>query len=243
MLIRSFKVHNGALEVLEESTIQVGRKLVHRTKFSIGGKDGEFSRVINSLQEEWELAYGDVYCNNYGDSDIPFSEKDLNAMYKIANRFGLKSFPYWVEDNSVGTIDIESIDSIPVDSYTNLIQIAISFMNKYKSGVVEVRGEEIWFNGNLFVDNTVYSMIYPPAPVVVKSDRGNLRLYSRPREEASKIVYIFPERNVIVFGKDSRELVIKRIGIEGYKKAQLVNAFKSSYTDALGSYILESVEF
>lgn len=243
MLIRSFKVNNGSLEVLEESTVQEGRKLIHRTKFSCDGKDGEFSKVINSLQEEWELTYGDIYCSSSRDSDIPFSEGNLNAMYKIANRFGLKSVPYWVEDNSVGTINIESIDSIPVDSYTNLIQIAIRFMNKYRSGVVEVRGVEIWFNGNLFVDNTVYSMIYPPAPEVQKSDRGDLRLYSIPREEASKIVYIFPERNIIVFGKDARELVIKKAGIDGYKKAQLVNAFKESYTDVLGSYIPESVKF
>ena len=243
MLIRSFKVNNGELEVLEESTIQEGRKLIHRTKFSCDGKDGEFSKVINSLQEEWELAYEGIYCSSSRDSDIPFSERNLNAMYKIANRFGLKSVPYWVEDNSVGIIDIESIDSIPVDSYTNLIQIAISFMNKYRSGVVEVRGVEIWFNGNLFVDNTVYSMIYPPAPEVQKSDRGDLRLYSIPREEASKIVYIFPERNIIVFGKDARELVIKKVGIDGYKKAQLINAFKESYTDALGSYIPEDIKF
>lgn len=60
-------------------------------------------------------------------------------MYKIANRFGLKSVSYWVEDNSVGTIDIESIDSIPVDSYTNLIRIAIRFMDKYERGIVEVK--------------------------------------------------------------------------------------------------------
>lgn len=33
MLIRSFKVNNGELEVLEESTVQEGRKLIHRTKF------------------------------------------------------------------------------------------------------------------------------------------------------------------------------------------------------------------
>lgn len=49
MLLRSFKVNNGALEVLEESTVQERRKLIHRTKFSCDGKDGEFSRVINSL--------------------------------------------------------------------------------------------------------------------------------------------------------------------------------------------------
>lgn len=243
MLLRSFKVNNGALEVLEESTVQERRKLIHRTKFSCDGKDGEFSRVINSLQEEWELTYGNIYCSSRGDNDIPFSEKDLNAMYKIANRFGLKSVPYWVEDNSVGTIDIESIDSIPVDSYTNLIRIAIRFMDKYERGIVEVKGEDIWFSGNLFVDNTVYSMIYPPAPEVMESDRDNFMLYRKPRAENDNIVYIFPERNVIIFGKDARELIIKRIGIEGYKKAQLVNAFKSSYTDVLGSYIPESVKF
>ena len=202
-----------------------------------------FSRVINSLQEEWELTYGNIYCSSRGDNDIPFSEKDLNAMYKIANRFGLKSVPYWVEDNSVGTIDIESIDSIPVDSYTNLIRIAIRFMDKYERGIVEVKGEDIWFSGNLFVDNTVYSMIYPPAPEVMESDRDNFMLYRKPRAENDNIVYIFPESNVIIFGKDARELIIKRIGIEGYKKAQLVNAFKSSYTDAQGSYIPDDIKF
>lgn len=142
-------------------------------------------------------------------------------MYKIANRFGLKSVPYWVEDNSVGTIDIESIDSIPVDSYTNLIRIAIRFMDKYERGIVEVKGEDIWFSGNLFVDNTVYSMIYPPAPEITRSDRDNFRLYGKPRVENDNIVYIFPERNVIVFGKDARELVIKRIGIEDTRKHSL----------------------
>ena len=64
MLLRSFKVNNGALEVLEESTVQERRKLIHRTKFSCDGKDGEFSRVINSLQEEWELTYGNIYCSS-----------------------------------------------------------------------------------------------------------------------------------------------------------------------------------
>lgn len=155
----------------------------------------------------------------------------------------MKSVSYWVEDNSVGTIDIESIDSIPVDSYTNLIRIAIRFMDKYERGIVEVKGEDIWFSGNLFVDNTVYSMIYPPAPEIARSDRDNFRLYGKPRVENDNIVYIFPERNIIVFGKDARELVIKRIGIEGYKKAQLVNAFKSSYTDVAGSYIPENIKF
>lgn len=82
MLLRHFKVNNGALEILEETTVQEGRKLIHKTKFNCDGKDGEFSRVINSLQEEWELTYGNIYCSSRGDSDIPFSEKDLNAMYK-----------------------------------------------------------------------------------------------------------------------------------------------------------------
>lgn len=166
MLLRHFKVNNGALEILEETTVQEGRKFIRKTKFSVDGKEGEFSVVINSLQEEWELMYGDIYCSSSRDSDIPFSEKHLNTIYKIANRFGLKSVPYWTKDDKVATIDIESIDSIPVDSYTNLIQIAIKFMNKYKSGIVEVRGVEIWFNGNLFVDNTVYSIIYPPVPEI-----------------------------------------------------------------------------
>ena len=38
MLLRSFKVNNGELEVLEESTIQEGRKLMHKTKFSVDGR-------------------------------------------------------------------------------------------------------------------------------------------------------------------------------------------------------------
>ena len=85
MLLRHFKVNNGALEILEETTVQEGRKFIRKTKFSVDGKEGEFSVVINSLQEEWELTYGDIYCSSRGDNDIPFSEKDLNAMYKIAN--------------------------------------------------------------------------------------------------------------------------------------------------------------
>ena len=60
MLLRSFKVNNGELEVLEESTSQDGRKLIHKTKFSVDGKEGEFSAVMNSLFGEWELVYGDV---------------------------------------------------------------------------------------------------------------------------------------------------------------------------------------
>lgn len=40
MLLRSFKVNNGELEVLEESTTQEGRKLIHKTKFSVDGKEG-----------------------------------------------------------------------------------------------------------------------------------------------------------------------------------------------------------
>lgn len=83
--------------------------------------------------------YGDIYCSSSGYSDIPFSEKNLNAIYKIADRFGLKSVPYWTNDDKVAAIDIESIDSIPVDPYTNLIQIAIRFMDKYKRGIVEVK--------------------------------------------------------------------------------------------------------
>lgn len=49
MLLRQFKVNNGELEVLEESTSQDGRKLIHKTKFSVDGKEGEFSAVMNSL--------------------------------------------------------------------------------------------------------------------------------------------------------------------------------------------------
>ena len=56
-------------------------------------------------------------------------------------------------------------------------------------------------------------------------------------------VYIFPDINVIVFGKDARELIIKRIGIDGYKRAKLVDAFKQSYIDAHGSYIPEDIKF
>lgn len=140
-------------------------------------------------------------------------------MYKVANRFGLKSVPYWVEDNSVATIDIESIDSIPVDSYTNLIQIAISFMKKYDSGVVEIKGRDIYFNGNFFNDSSVYSKVYPPHPDISESYLGGCILYKEPKEGIDP-VYIFPDINVIVFGKDARELIIKRIGIDGYKKSE-----------------------
>lgn len=45
MLIRSFKVNKGALEILEESTIQEGRKLIHKTKFSCDGKDGNSQKL------------------------------------------------------------------------------------------------------------------------------------------------------------------------------------------------------
>lgn len=86
-------------------------------------------------------------------------------------------------------------------------------------------------------------MIYPPAPEIARSDRNNFRLYGKPHVENDTIVYIFPERNVIVFGKEVRELIIKRIGIEGYKKAQLTNAFGSGYTDVAGSYIPENIKF
>ena len=243
ILLRHFKVSNGALEVLEEITVQEGRKFIHKTKFLVEGKEGEFSVVTNSLQGEWELTYGDIYCDSCGYSDIPFSERDLNAIYKIANRFGLKNVCYKVEDDGVTRVDLETIDSIPVDSYTNLIRIAIRFMEKYERGVVEVKGTDIYFNGDRFIDSQVYSMIYPPAPEVTSSDRDHFMLYRRPKEEASKIVYIFPERNIIVFGKDARELIIKRIGIEGYKKAQLTNAFESGYTDVAGSYLPEDIKF
>lgn len=49
MLLRHFKVNNGALEILEETTVQDGRKFIRKTKFSVDGKEGEFSVVINSL--------------------------------------------------------------------------------------------------------------------------------------------------------------------------------------------------
>lgn len=82
MLLRPFKVNNGALEVLEESITQEGRKLINKTKFSVDGKEGEFSAVMNSLCGEWELVYGDVYCSSNHEMDIPFTEEDLNAIYK-----------------------------------------------------------------------------------------------------------------------------------------------------------------
>ena len=40
MLLRSFKVNNGELEVLEESTIQEGRKLIHKTNFQLTERKG-----------------------------------------------------------------------------------------------------------------------------------------------------------------------------------------------------------
>lgn len=76
MLFRLFKVNNGALEVLEESTVQERRKLIHRTKFSCDGKDGEFSRVINSLQEEWSL-HMEIYTAAVAETMIFLSRKRI----------------------------------------------------------------------------------------------------------------------------------------------------------------------
>lgn len=242
MLLRLFKVNNGELKVLEESTIQEGRKLIHKTKFSVDGKDGEFSTVLNSLCGEWELVYGDVYCSSSYEMDIPFTEEDLNAIYKICNRFGIRSVPYKTADDKVLSITVESIDYIPADSYTNLIPIAIKFMNKYDRGIVEVKGRDIYFNGNISNDSSVYSKVYPPHPDISESYSGGYTFYKEPREDIDP-VYIFPERNVIIFGKDARELIIKRIGIDGYKRAKLVDAFKQSYIDAQGSYIPEDIKF
>lgn len=242
MLLRSFKVNSGEFELLEESTVQEGRKLIHRTKFSVDGKEGEFSNVMNSLCGEWELVYGDVYCSSNHEMDIPFTKEDLNAIYKICNRFGIRSVPYKTADDKVLSVTVESIDYIPADSYTNLIPIAIKFMNKYDRGVVEVKGRDIYFNGNISNDSSVYSKVYPPHPDISESYSGGYTFYKEPREDIDP-VYIFPERNLIVFGKDARELIIKRIGIDGYKKAKLIDAFKQSYIDAQGSYIPEDIKF
>lgn len=242
MLLRSFRVNNGELEVLEESTAQEGRKVVHKTKFSVDGKEGEFSTVLNSLCEEWELVYGDVYCSSSHEMDIPFTEEDLNAIYKICNRFGIRSVPYKTTDDRVLSVTVESIDYIPVDSYTNLIPIAIRFMNKYDRGIVEVKGRDIYFNGNISNDSSIYSKVYPPHPDISESYSGGYTFYKEPREDIDP-VYIFPERNVIIFGKDARELIIKRIGIDGYKRAKLIDAFKQSYIDAQGSYIPKDIKF
>lgn len=242
MLLRSFKVNSGEFELLEESTVQEGRKLIHRTKFSVDGKEGEFSTVMNSLCGEWELVYGDVYCSSNHEMDIPFTKEDLNAIYKICNRFGIRSVPYKTADDKVLSVTVESIDYIPADSYTNLIPIAIKFMNKYDRGVVEVKGRDIYFNGNISNDSSVYSKVYPPHPDISESYSGGYTFYKEPREDIDP-VYIFPERNLIVFGKDARELIIKRIGIDGYKKAKLIDAFKQSYIDAQGSYIPEDIKF
>lgn len=242
MLLRQFTVNNGELEVLEESTSQDGRKLIHKTKFSVDGKEGEFSAVMNSLCGEWELVYGDVYCSSNHEMDIPFTEEDLNAIYKICNRFGIRSVPYKTADDKVLSVTVESIDSIPADSYTNLISIAIRFMKKYDRGVVEIKGRDIYFNGNFFNDSSVYSKVYPPHPNISESYSGECTFYKEPKEGIDP-VYIFPDINVIVFGKDARELIIKRIGIDGYKRVKLVDAFKQSYIDAQGSYIPEDIKF
>lgn len=242
MLLRSFKVNNGELEVLEESTIQEGRKLMHKIKFSVDGKEGEFSTVVNSLCGEWELVYGDVYCSSNHEMDIPFTEEDLNAIYKICNRFCIRSVPYKTADDKFLSVTVESIDYIPADSYTNLIPIAIKFMNKYDRGIVEVKGRDIYFNGNISNDSSVYSKVYPPHPDISESYSGGYTFYKEPREDIDP-VYIFPERDVIIFGKDARELIIKRIGIDGYKRAKLIDAFKQSYIDAQGSYIPEDIKF
>lgn len=242
MLLRSFKVNNGALEVLEESTTQEGRKLIHKTKFSVDGKEGEFSAVINSLCGEWELVYGDVYCSSSHEIDIPFTEEDLNAIYKICNRVGIRSVPYKTANDRVLPVTVESIDSIPVDSYTNLIPIAIRFMKKYERGIIEIKGREIYFNGNIFTDNTVYSKVYPPRPDISESETGGYMFYKEPREDVDP-VYIFPDRNIIVFGKDAKELLVKRVGVSNYRRISLVNAFKQSYIDAQGSYIPDDIKF
>lgn len=49
MLLKSFSVKEGSLEILEETTTQEGRKVIHKTKFSVDGKEGEFSTVLNSV--------------------------------------------------------------------------------------------------------------------------------------------------------------------------------------------------
>lgn len=242
MLLRSFSVKEGSLEISEEFTTQEDRKIIHKTKFSVDGKEGEFSTVLNSLCGEWELVYGDVYCSSGHEMDIPFTEEDLNAIYKICNRFGIRSVPYKAVDDRVLSVTIESIDSIPVDSYTNLIPIAIRFMKKYDRGVVEIKGREIYFNGNIFTDSTVYSKVYPPHPDISESDLGGYMFYKEPREDVDP-VYIFPDRNIIVFGKDAKELLVKRVGVSNYKRINLVNAFTNSYVDALSSYIPEDIKF
>lgn len=242
MILKSFSVKRGSMEVLEVATIREGRKVIHKTKFSVDGKEGEFSTVLNSLRGEWELVYGDVYCSSSHEMDIPFTEEDLNAVYKICNRFGIRSVPYKTADDRVLSVSIESIDSIPVDSYTNLIPIAIRFIKKYERGIVEVKGREIYFNGNIFADSTVYSKVYPPRPDISESETGGYMFYKEPREDVDP-VYIFPERNIIVFGKDAKELLVKRVGVSNYKRINLVNTFTSSYTDVAGSYIPEDIKF
>lgn len=242
MLLKSFSVRRGSIEVSEVATLQEGRKVVHKTKFSVDGKEGEFSTVLNSLRGEWELVYGDVYCSSSHEMDIPFTEEDLNAIYKICSRFGIRSVPYKTADDRVLSVAIESIDFIPVDSYTNLIPIAIRFMKKYDRGVVEIKGREIYFNGNVFIDSTVYSKVYPPHPDISDSDLGGYMFYKEPREDVDP-VYIFPARNLIIFGKDAKELLVKKVGVSNYKRINLVNAFTNSYIDALSSYIPEDIKF
>lgn len=242
MLLKSFSVRRGSIEVSEVATLQEGRKVVHKTKFSVDGKEGEFSTVLNSLRGEWELVYGDVYCSSSHEMDIPFTEEDLNAIYKICSRFGIRSVPYKTADDRVISVSIESIDFIPVDSYTNLIAIATRFMKKYDRGVVEIKGREIYFNGNFFNDSTVYSKVYPPHPDISKSEMGGYIFYKEPKEDVDP-VYIFPDRNLIVFGKDAKELLVKRVGVSNYKRINLVNAFTNSYIDALSSYIPEDIKF
>ena len=242
MLLKSFSVKEGSLEILEELTVQEGRKVIHKTKFSVDGKEGEFSTVLNSVCGEWELVYGDVYCSSDHKIDIPFTEEDLNAIYKICNRFGIGSVPYKTADDRVLSVNIESIDFIPVDSYTNLIAIATRFMKKYDRGIVEIKGRDIYFNGNFFNDSTVYSKVYPPHPDISESEMGGYIFYKEPKEDVDP-VYIFPDRNLIVFGKDAKELIVKRIGVSNYKRISLVNAFASYYTNVSGSYIPEDIKF
>lgn len=71
---------------------------------------------------------------------------------------------------------------------------------------------------------------------------GGYIFYKEPKEYVDP-VYIFPDRNLIVFGKDAKELIVKRIGVSNYKRISLVNAFASYYTNVSGSYIPEDIKF
>lgn len=245
MNLNNFEVtrDNLNIEVTKVDKIKSGIKMVEVTDFVYDRVQGSYSRVLNSFRPEWELSYGNHYCKSDSTDDIPFSESDIEFLYKAANKFGISSFPVLIGKTSEKVeLKIESIDNVPMDSVHNIINVVIAIMHKYATGLVYMDGNDIYLDG----DKLDYKYLYTPNKATISVSSGNGYIVTCASKDFVDFdeteCYIFPVDNFAVFGTNAKSLLVEKIGIQNFKKSNLNKAFTARKGRCCGSYLPDGVE-